>query len=282
MPDETFKSKDLTVLIRISDLVQSPLQSRFEKMAAPAYTTKNYKRKEKEKVQKNELDELTASIKDTGLIQPILVRPLGEGYEIIDGHRRVEAMKKLGRGQIMAIIKDDSERDAQIMHVIGNLQRKNLKPIEQALTCQKMLDTGIFKDKRELSKAIAKDETFVGDLLATLQMDSRIIVDLAKNNLVKDLRILRLIRLSAPVDKNGVSEAQWELYRKVLFSKMGRKELSVLLKKSDKSAALKTWHMKSNAKKVTISLETGKMDQATRDRFLKLIAEKMKEISDTL
>jgi ParB family chromosome partitioning protein len=191
-------------------------------------------------------------------------------------------MKKLGRGQIMAIIKDVSEREAQIMHVIGNLQRKNLKPIEQALTCQKMLDTRIFKDKRELSKAIAKDETFVGDLLATLQMDSRIIEDLAKNNLIKDLRILRLIRLSSPVDKNGVSEAQWELYRKVLFSKMGRKELSVLLKKADKTPALKTWNMKTSGKKVTISLETGKMDQPTRDRFMKLISEKMKEISDSL
>jgi ParB/RepB/Spo0J family partition protein len=248
----------------------------------PVYAAKSYKRKETEKVKKSELDELADSIKETGLIQPITVRPLGEGYEIIDGHRRVGAMKKLGRGQIMATIKDVLEREAQIMHVIGNLQRKNLKPIEQALTCQKMLDTRIFKDKRELSKAIAKDETFVGDLLATLQMDSRIIEDLAKNNLIKDLRILRLIRLSSPVDKNGVSEAQWELYRKVLFSKMGRKELSVLLKKADKTPALKTWNMKTSGKKVTISLETGKMDQPTRDRFMKLISEKMKEISDSL
>lgn len=168
------------------------------------------------------------------------------------------------------------------MHVIGNLQRKNLKPIEQALTYQKMLDTGIFKDKRELSKAISKDETFVGDLISMLQLDSRIIDDLAKNNLIKDLRILRLIRLSSLVDKKGVSDAQWELYRKVLFTKMGRKELSVLLKKAEKGPALKTWRMKATAKKVTISLETGKMDQATRDKFLKLITDKMKEISDSL
>ena len=182
----------------------------------------------------------------------------------------------------MSIIKDVSDRDAQVMHVIGNLQRKNLKPIEQSLTYQKMLDTGIFRDKRELSKAISKDETFVGDLIAMLQLDSRIIDDLAKNNLIKDLRILRLIRLSAVVDKNGVSDAQWELYRKVLFAKMGRKELSVLLKKAEKGTALKTWRMKTTAKKVTISIETGKMDQATRDKFLKLISDKMKEISDSL
>jgi len=91
-------------------------------------------------------------------MQPIVVRAVEKGYEIIDGNRRVEAIKRLGRGQITALVKDVSDRDAQIMHVIGNLQRKNLKPIEQALTYQKMLDSGVFKDKRELSRAISKDE----------------------------------------------------------------------------------------------------------------------------
>ena len=282
MADETKKNKDLTVLLRISDLVQSPFQSRFEQVEAAKTTTRTYIKKEKDKAKVDEIDTLAQSIQTTGLIQPITVRPLDQGYEIIDGHRRVEAYKRLGRGQIMAIIKDVSDRDAQIMHVIGNLQRKNLKPIEQALTYQKMLDTGIFKDKRELSKAISKDETFVGDLISMLQLDTRIIDDLAKNNLIKDLRILRLIRLSSPVDKNGVSEAQWELYRKVIFSKMGRKELSVLLKKSDKTPALETWRMKTAAKKITINLETGKMSQADRDKLMKLIDEKMKEISDSL
>lgn len=115
-----------------------------------------------------------------------------------------------------------------------------------------------------------------------LQLDSRIIDDLAKNNLIKDLRILRLIRLSAPVDKNGISNSQWKLYCKVLFTKMGRKELSVLLKKSDKAPALKTWRMRAITKKVTKSLETGVVDKTTKDRMMKLISEKMKEIIDSL
>lgn len=115
-----------------------------------------------------------------------------------------------------------------------------------------------------------------------LQLDSRIIDDLAKQDLIKDLRILRLIRLSSPVDKNGVSNAQWKLYRKVIFSKMGRKELALHIRKSDKTPALKTWCMKSANKKITISLETGIMDQLTKEKLMKLITEKMKEISDSL
>lgn len=282
MTEETPKSKDLTILVRISDLVKSPFQSRFEQPASKIYAAKNFLQKEKAKVQKDELDELVKSIQASGLIQPIIVRPQENGYEIIDGHRRVEAMKRLGRGQIMAIIKDVSDREAQVMHVIGNLQRKNLKPIELALTYQKMLDTGIFKDKRELSKAISKDETYIGDLLSTLQLDNRIIDDLAKNNLIKDLRLLRLIRLYAAVDEKGMSDPQWELYRKVLFSKMGRKELSILIRKPANNPAVKTWKMKSSNKKVTINLETGILDQAKKDKLMQLIAEKMKEISDSL
>lgn len=282
MTDETPKNKDLTVLLRISDLIQSPFQSRFEQPKVKAYTSKSFIQKEKAKVQKDELEELVHSIQESGLMQPIIVRPQENNYEIIDGHRRVEAMKRLGRGQIMAIIKDVSDREAQIMHVIGNLQRKNLKPVEQALTYQKMIDTGVFKDKRELSKAIGKDETFIGDLLSTLQLDSRIIEDLAQNNLIKDLRILRLIRLYAPVDDKGVSNQQWELYRKVLFNKMSRKELSIMVKRPANNPTVKTWKMKSSNKKITINLETGILDQAKKDKLMQLIAEKMKEISDSI
>lgn len=272
MEENTPKGKEITLFIRLIDLKDSPWQSRFEAITA-----------QKGQPAKNQdIDELAESIDKNGLMQPIIVRPVEGGYELIDGHRRVQAMRKLGRGQILAIIRDVSDREAQIMHVISNLQRKNLKPVELALTYQKMLDSRIFKDKRELSKAIGKDETYVGDLLSTLQLDTRIIEDLAKNNLIKDLRLLRLIRIYHPVDKNGVSNAQWELYRKVLFSKMSRKELALLLKKPANNPPVKSWKMKQSQKKITINLETGTLDQAKKDKLMKLIAEKMQEISDSL
>jgi ParB family chromosome partitioning protein len=272
MDENTTKNKDLTLLLRLTDLKDSPWQSRFEAITE--------QKGQPAKLQ--DIDELADSIDKNGLMQPIIVRPVESGYELIDGHRRVKAMRKLGRGQILAIIRDVSDREAQIMHVIGNLQRKNLKPVELALTYQKMLDSRIFKDKRELSNAIGKDETYVGDLLSTLQLDYRIIEDLAKNNLIKDLRILRLIRMYDPVDENGISNPQWELYRKVLFKKMSRKDLTLLLKKPVNNPPVKSWKMKQSHKKVTISLETGILDQAKKDKLMKLIAEKMQEISDSL
>lgn len=90
-------------------------------------------------------------------------------------------MRKHGRGQILAIARVVSDKKAKIMYVIRNLQRKNLKPVELTLTLtyQKMLDLKVFKDKRELSKTIEKDETYVGELLSTFKINSRIIEDLA-------------------------------------------------------------------------------------------------------
>jgi ParB/RepB/Spo0J family partition protein len=270
MPTEAEKSKDLVTLIKVTELIESPYQARFEEAVAVTSRPETA----------SDILQLAKSIEQSGLMQPIIVRKVGKGYEIIDGHRRVQAMRRLGRGQIMAIVREASDREAQIMHVIGNLQRKNLKPVELAITYQKLLDTKVFKDKRELSKAIAKDETYIGDLLSTLQLDSRIIEDLAKNNLIKDLRVLRLIRLYAPVDNNGKSNSQWELYRKVLFTKMSRKELALLVKKPGQTPALNSWKIKSSYKKITVQLETGPIDKARKEKLIQLIAQKLKEIKE--
>ncbi len=101
--------KESVALIKLSDLKESPYQGRFLNE-----TTKNDNSRAAQ-----QLDELTASIESSGMMQPIIVRQVADGYEIIDGHRRVMAHKNLGRGQVRAIIKDCTEREAQIMAVVG-------------------------------------------------------------------------------------------------------------------------------------------------------------------
>ncbi len=270
MSNNATKLKEITKFIKIKDLVDSPYQGRF---------TPNDDAKDKGA---DHIAELAQSIDQNGLMMPIIVRQKEEGYEIIDGHQRVLAMRKLGRGQIMAIIKDCTEREAQLMHVIGNLQRKNLKPIEQAITYQKLLNAGIFKDKRELSNALSKDETYVGDLLATLQLDSRIIDELAKSNLIKDMRMLRLIRLYEPVDENGVSNAQWELYKKVVYGKMNRQKLMQHLKRKNQPKTVQSYRLKTTKRNITVVMDTGTLDPARKEQLLALINEKIKEIMEGL
>lgn len=262
------KIKEIVKIISIKKLTQSPFQGRLL----------DINNKVKEIHLQNEIDDLAKSIEQSGLMQPIVVRQLNDTYEIIDGHRRVMAIRQLGRGQVEAIIKSCDEREAQILSVIGNLQRKNLNPIEQAIAFKKLLDKKIFKDKRELSKAIGKDETFVGDLLNTLQMDPRIVDDLAHKNLVKDLRILRLIRKAGNIDKQGVSNEQWELYRKVIWQKLSRNQVRDLLRKKDSEKRIKNYNIKTTAKGITLRIETTGMSKAAREEIAGWLEEKMNEL----
>lgn len=246
----------------IKDIDDSPWQGRIIGKDTPS---------------EDSIDELADSIEKNGLLQPITVRPLENGkYELIDGHRRMLAHKKLGRGQIKAIIKNIEDKQAQVYSIIANLDRKNLNRIETALAYKKILDAGLFENQRELSTALAKDETFVGDTLKLLKLDNRIIDDLAKNNTIKDVRLLRTIRRAEETDKEGYSELQYDLYKKVINENLSRAELNDIvsgLKNKDRSPVEITRKQRS----FDIKLHTGKLSQLQADELKKVIDEKLRE-----
>jgi ParB family chromosome partitioning protein len=225
--------------------------------------------------------ELIESISRSGQMTPIVVRPTGKGYEIIDGHRRVIAHKKLGLKQIKAVITNATDKEAQVMSVVGNLQRKGLSTIELAMSYKKILDSGYYKDKKVLSLALGKDETYVGDVLNTLNMDSRIVDDLAKNNSVKDLKLLRLIRRAAPVDENQQSDQQWELYQKVVQEGLGRAQVKELTAKS-KAVPHKVWKTSEKIHQLNIKISTTKLTPEQKEKLKEMLNSKLVEIFGVL
>lgn len=209
---------ETTTKISIHNMVASPYQGRFIIDGA----VKNH-------YAIRRLKELSNSIITNGLLHPVMVRKKNRKYEIIDGHRRVAAFKKLGMDEIPAIIVDKSDKDAQVMSVISNLQRTSLSNLEKALAFEKILKSGIFKSKKELSRKIGKDETYVGDIMNILKMDKRIIDDLAKNQTTNDVRLLRLIRNTGSLNEKGESEQQYRIYRQFIDKKLSREELEELI-----------------------------------------------------
>lgn len=90
----------------------------------------------------NALAELAASIKSTGIVQPILVRPLGNGtFEIVAGERRFRAACSIGMLRVPVVVKSYSDEDALTVALIENLLREDLKPLEAAVAYQKLMDT---------------------------------------------------------------------------------------------------------------------------------------------
>ncbi len=213
--------------LSIGSLTESPYQGRFfDKVALKNIYTKK------------QLDELAASIESTGLMQPITVRMTGDNYEIIDGHRRVEAFKQLGKGNIPAIVTEGTEQEVQVMSLVANIQRSNLSNLERAMAFEKILANAVFSNKKELSVAIGKDETYVGDILNLLKMDARIVKDLAENRSISDVRMLRIIRNAHKTGSDGISDKQYELYHKVLRENLSRSQLAALIKQEKEKGNL--------------------------------------------
>lgn len=128
------------------------------------------------------LKELTSSIKEKGLLQPMLVRKSDSGFEIIAGERRFRAAQALGLKKIPVIIKDVKDEDALIISLMENIQRQELNPIEEAHAFQQLLEKfNLSQD--QIAQAVGKDKTTISNTLRLLKLPNDIQKYLSKGNL---------------------------------------------------------------------------------------------------
>lgn len=116
------------------------------------------------------IDELCESIKEHGVIQPIVVRAVGDRYEIIAGERRYKAATLAGLKTIPAIITDLNDKDSAEVALIENVQRQDLTPIEEAISYKKILDMG-YLTQDDLAKKLGKNQSTVANKLRLLNLD---------------------------------------------------------------------------------------------------------------
>lgn len=124
---------------------------------------------------KDALEELSESIKENGLLQPILVREYGEGrYQIIAGERRYRACKLAGLTDIPAIILDRDDKAAAQIALIENIQREDLNPLEEALA-YKALKEEYDMTQEELSERIGKSRSAIANSMRLLDLPEEIL-----------------------------------------------------------------------------------------------------------
>ena len=119
------------------------------------------------------LYELTKSIKEKGVLQPILVREQGEKYEIIAGERRFLAAKMAQMTYIPAIIKDINDKESAEIALIENLQRENLNPVEEALAYKGLMEKFGYTQE-EVAKKVGKDRATVSNAIRLLSLPKEI------------------------------------------------------------------------------------------------------------
>lgn len=119
------------------------------------------------------LQELSESIKQFGLIQPIVVKNKGEYYEIVAGERRWRAARIAGLKEVPVIIKEYNDKESMEIAIVENLQREDLNPIEEAQAYQKLIEEfGLKQD--EAAQRVSKSRTAVTNALRLLKLDDRV------------------------------------------------------------------------------------------------------------
>lgn len=116
-----------------------------------------------------ELSELAESIKRNGLLQPLLVRRVGEKYQIIAGERRWQACKNLGMKKVPVRIREADEDESIILALIENIQRSDLNPIEEAYGYRRMMERGKMTQS-EVAQAVSKGRTTITNALRLLEL----------------------------------------------------------------------------------------------------------------
>lgn len=160
--------------------------------------------------------ELAESIKNHGIIQPILLRKSGASYIIVAGERRFRAAKMIGLKEIPAIVKTLTEKEVLEISLIENIQREDLNPIEEAIAYKKLLQE--FKlTQQELSSRIGKSRVAITNTIRLLKLDERVQQYLIEN-VISEAHGRVLLSLD-----NG--DLQYEFAQKVIDNKMSVKEL---------------------------------------------------------
>jgi ParB family chromosome partitioning protein len=201
-----------------------------------------------------ELEELTTSLKENGLLQPILVRRKGDGiYELISGERRWRAAKEAGLGTIQALIRNCGDEESIVLALVENLQRADLNPMEMARAYHRMMNEfGLTQDiiaqrvgcerssianvvrlihlPSEIQQLIETDQLSMGHAKVILglpdQNEQRKVAQLVVSNVLSVRQTEKLIEASSVAKKRGTKELRrtaWSDVEERLQKRLGTK-----------------------------------------------------------
>jgi ParB family chromosome partitioning protein len=196
------------------------------------------------------LRELASSIKELGVIQPITVRKLdGNKFQLVSGERRFRASKLIGNSTVPAYIRLANDQEMLEMALVENIQRKNLDPIEVALSYQRLIDE-IKLTQEELSTRVGKKRSTVTNYLRLLKLDP-ILQTGMRDGFISMGHGRAIINVES-------SENQLNIYEKILREKLSVRQTEELVK----------------------ILKTGTIAKPKKKQLPKFVKESLKDISE--
>lgn len=175
----------------------------------------------RKKFEEDPLLELADSIKQYGVLQPLIVRKRDNYYEIIAGERRWRAAKIAGLKEVPVIVRDYSEQEIVEIALIENIQRENLNPIEEAKAFKRLLEEFHLKQD-EVAERVSKSRTAVTNSMRLLKLSDKV-----QNMIIDDMISTGHARALLAIDD---PEKQYELASKIFDEKLSVRETEKLVK----------------------------------------------------
>ena len=174
------------------------------------------------------INELAESVKNYGVLQPLLVQKKGSFYEIIAGERRWRAAKAAGLKEVPAVLKEYSKQEAMEISLIENVQRADLNPIEEALSYRQLIDEfGLTQE--EIAVRVAKSRTAITNTMRLLKLDEQI-----QNMLVQGVITSGHARALLSLED---TQMQLKAAKEILDKKLSVRETERLVKRLQKEAS---------------------------------------------
>jgi ParB family chromosome partitioning protein len=176
----------------------------------------------------NSLRELAQSIVEHGVIQPVIVKQVQDGYILVAGERRVRASKIAGKTTVPAVVRDYNAIYLSELALLENLQREDLSPVEEAIAFKKMLSINSMTHE-ELGKRIGKSRTYITNILGLLKLPAIIIEDIYAKRLTmgharalsKITDVLTVMKLRDRIIKENLSVRDLEKIIREINRKVG-------------------------------------------------------------
>lgn len=209
----------------------------------------------RKKFDEDALQELSESIKQYGILQPLLVSDKKEYYEIVAGERRWRAAKMAGLKEVPVVVKEFSTQEIVEISLIENIQREDLNPVEEAMAYKRLIDEFHLKQD-EIAERVSKSRTAVTNSMRLLKLDSRV-QQMMVDEMISAGHARAILAISDP-------EQQYNAAMKVFDEKLSVRETEKLVKSI----------LTPTKKKPVVS-------NPTEDAIYESLEEKMKGITGT-
>lgn len=169
----------------------------------------------------NSMIELTESIKQFGIIQPLIVQKQDDYYKIIAGERRWRAAKMAGLKEVPVIVREYSEKEILEISLIENLQREDLNPIEEALSYRRLINEFGLKQE-EVADRVSKSRTAITNSMRLLKLDKRV-----QQMLIDEMISSGHARAILPIEDG---ELQYQLSMRIFDEKLSVRDIEKIMK----------------------------------------------------